>query len=53
MLNGTGLAATPLGLNDQWEDSMSIQWNSDLNEQLQRASESGKAVLLDFSAAPI
>ena len=32
---------------------MSIQWNNDFDQQLERASASGKPVLLDFSAAPM
>lgn len=32
---------------------MSIQWNSDFDEQLEHADRTGKAVLLDFSAAPM
>lgn len=32
---------------------MSIRWNNDFDEQLNRASGSGKPILLDFSAAPM
>lgn len=32
---------------------MAISWSHDLDEQLDRASEAGKPVLLDFSAAPM
>jgi hypothetical protein len=32
---------------------MSIEWSPDFDEQLRRAAESGRAILLDFSAAPM
>ena len=32
---------------------MSIDWNKDIDAALQQASEAGKPVLLDFSAAPM
>jgi hypothetical protein len=32
---------------------MSIRWNDDFDDQLNRATESGKSILLDFSAAPM
>lgn len=32
---------------------MAISWSQDLDEQLDRAEQSGKPVLLDFSAAPM
>jgi hypothetical protein len=31
---------------------MSVEWNRDVDEALRRAGESGKPLLLDFSAAP-
>jgi hypothetical protein len=32
---------------------MEINWQKDIDAALQHASESGKPVLLDFSAAPM
>ncbi len=32
---------------------MAVQWEKDINIGLQRAQESGRSVLLDFSAAPM
>jgi hypothetical protein len=32
---------------------MSVNWNKDIDSALRQAAETGKAVLLDFSAAPI
>lgn len=49
---GTGLASS-CAVNPTEEDPMSIGWNDDFDEQLNRAAESGKPILLDFSAAPM
>jgi hypothetical protein len=32
---------------------MQIRWNHDFDRELERARESGKPILLDFSAAPM
>lgn len=32
---------------------MAVQWENDVDSGLRRAQESGRAVLLDFSAAPM
>lgn len=32
---------------------MDVNWNKDIDSALRQASESGKPVLLDFSAAPM
>ena len=32
--------------------TVSIQWETSLEQALQRAAETGKAVLVDFTAAP-
>jgi hypothetical protein len=32
---------------------MAVQWEKNVDAGLQRAKESGRAVLLDFSAAPM
>jgi len=35
------------------EAVMEIRWNHALDRELERARESGKPILLDFSAAPM
>lgn len=37
----------------QSNPAMEITWNKDIDAALRQASESGKPVLLDFSAAPM
>jgi hypothetical protein len=32
---------------------MTVQWEKDIDAGLRRAQETGRAVLLDFSAAPM